>query len=80
MVIAITIITTIPTITLLMPQAAYADKDKRDPSSADDCGPDKLPASIDGSIRCMGQGECYSEKFEFDGTKVKHCNFMMSPE
>jgi len=26
----------------------------------------------------MGQGECYSSEFEFDGEKVKHCNFMIS--
>jgi hypothetical protein len=25
-----------------------------------------------------GPGECYSSEYEFDGQKVKHCNFMMS--
>ena|SRR5919199_3094794 len=77
---AMALITTISIKTISMPQAAFANKDNRNPSSAEDCGPDKLPASIDGSIRCMGQGECYSEKFKSDGMKVKHCNFMMSPE
>ena len=47
-------------------------------SSVDNCASDQLPASIDGTIRCMSPGECYSSEFEFDGEKVKHCNFMMS--
>jgi hypothetical protein len=46
----------------------------------EDCGSDELPESIDGTISCMGQGECYSSEFEFDGKKVKHCNFMMTAE
>jgi hypothetical protein len=79
---AATIITGISTIAMLIPQAAYASTDESDRSSSsdddEDCGSDELPASIDGTIRCMGQGECYSSEFEFDGEKVKHCNFMMS--
>ena len=46
----------------------------------EDCGFDELPASIDGTIRCMGQGECYSSEFEFDGERVKHCNFLTSSD
>ena len=69
---AATIITGISTVAMLMPQAVYASDDD------DDCGSDELPASIDGTIRCMGRGECYSSEFEFDGEKVKHCNFLTS--
>jgi hypothetical protein len=47
-------------------------------SSADGCASDQLPASINGRTQCIRQGECYSEQFEFDEEKVKHCNFMMS--
>ena len=65
-----------------MPQASYASTDESDHSSSsddeEDCGSDELPASIDGTIRCMGPGECYSEQFRFDGEKVKYCNFMTS--
>ena len=80
---AATIITGISTIAMFIPQAAYAGTDESDRSSSsssddEDCGSDELPASIDGTIRCMGQGECYSSEFEFDGKAVKHCNFMMS--
>jgi hypothetical protein len=64
----------------MIPQAAYAQQNEVNPplssSSVDSCASDQLPASIDGKIRCMGQGECYSEQFE--GKEVKHCNFMMS--
>jgi hypothetical protein len=81
---AATIITGISTIAMFIPQAAYASTDESDRSSSsdddEDCGSDELPASIDGTIRCMGQGECYSSEFEFDGEKVKHCNFMMSDD
>ena len=58
--------------------AAYATEDKGNPSSSEDedCSSDELPARIDGTIRCMEQGECYS--YEFEGKEVKHCNFMTS--
>jgi hypothetical protein len=66
---------------MIIPQTVYANKDEGNPSSSnDDCKSDELPASIDGKMRCMGQGECYSEDFEVDGKNVKHCNFMMSNE
>jgi hypothetical protein len=80
--IAATIIMWILTSVMVIPQALYASTDESDRSSSsdddEDCGSDELPASIDGTIRCMGPGECYSSEFEFDGEKVKHCNFMMS--
>jgi hypothetical protein len=80
--IAATIIMWISTSVMVIPQAAYAQQDKGNPpslsSDVDNCASDQLPASIDGMIRCMKQGECYSSEFEFDGEKVKHCNFMMS--
>jgi hypothetical protein len=66
-------------VSMIIPQIVFANKDEGNPSSSsDDCNSHQLPASIDGKIRCMGQGECYSEDFEVDGKKVKHCNFMMS--
>jgi hypothetical protein len=66
---------------MIIPQTVYANKDEGNPSSSsDDCKSDQLPASIDGKISCMGQGECYSEDFEVDGKEVRHCNFMMSNE
>jgi hypothetical protein len=75
----------ISTVAMLIPQASYASTDESDRflSSDDDdndgdCESDELPASIDGTIRCMGPGECYSSEFEFDGERVKHCNFMTS--
>ena len=81
---ALTVVMWISTLAIVIPQAAYAQQDERNPSPSssdvDSCASDELPASIDGTIRCMGQGECYSEVFEFDGKKVKHCNFMMSTE
>ena len=85
---AATIIMGISTVAMLMPQASYASTDESDrflSSSGDDdndgnCESDELPASIDGKISCMGQGECYSEQFEFAGKKVKHCNSLMSNE
>jgi hypothetical protein len=78
-----TILMGISTVAMLIPQAVYASTDGADRSSSsndddEDCGSDELPASIDGTIRCMGQGECYSSEFEFDGERVKHCNFMTS--
>ena len=81
---AATILMGISTVAMLIPQAAYASTDGADRSSSsnddddEDCGSDELPASIDGTIRCMGPGECYSSEFEFDGERVKHCNFMTS--
>ena len=65
---AATTIMGISTVAMLMPQASYASTDESDRSSLDDdedCGSDELPAGIDGTIRCMGPGECYSEQFEF---------------
>jgi hypothetical protein len=81
---ALTVVMWISTLAMVIPQAAYAQQDEGNPSlsssssSVDNCASDQLPASIDGTIRCMGPGECYSSEFEFDGEKVKHCNFMMS--
>ena len=79
---AATIIMGISTVAMIIPQAAYASTDGADRSSSsnddEDCGSDELPASIDGTIRCTGQGECYSSEFEFYGERVKHCNFMTS--
>jgi hypothetical protein len=75
----------ISTVAMVIPQAAYAQQNEVNPplsssssssSSVDSCASDQLPASINGRIQCMGQGECYSEQFE--GKEVKHCNFMMS--
>ena len=70
-------------VSMLIPQAAYASTEGADRSSSsndddEDCGSDELPARIDGTIRCMGPAECYSSEFEFDGERVKHCNFMTS--
>jgi hypothetical protein len=68
-------------VAMIIPQTVYANKDEGNPSSSsDDCKSDELPASIDGKIRCMGEGECYSGDFEVDGKEVRHCNFMMSNE
>ena len=68
-------------VAMIIPQTVFANKDEGNPSSSsDDCKSDELPASIDGKIRCMGEGECYSGDFEVDGKEVKHCNFMMSNE
>jgi hypothetical protein len=79
---AATILMGISTVSILIPHAAYASTDGADRSSSssddEDCGSDELPASIDGTIECMGQGECYSSEFEWDGERVKHCNFMTS--
>ncbi len=77
----VTIVMWISTMAIVIPQAAYAQQDKRNPSSLsssdvdDNCASDQLPARIDGTIRCMDPGECYSSEFEFDGEKVKHCNY-----
>ena len=71
----------ISTVAMVIPQATYAQQDEGNQSlssssSVDSCASDELPASINGRIQCMRQGECYSEQFE--GKEVKHCNFMMS--
>jgi hypothetical protein len=76
---ATAIVAWISTVAMVIPQAAYAQQNEVNPSlssSADGCASDQLPASINGRIQCMRQGECYSEQFE--GKEVKHCNFMMS--
>jgi hypothetical protein len=76
---AVTIVIWISTLAMVIPQAAYAQQDERNPSSSssdgEDCGSDELPASIDGTISCISPGECYSSDFEFDGEQVKHCNY-----
>ena len=55
---------------MVIPQAAYAQQDEVNQSplssDVDDCASDELPTSIDGTIRCMAPGECYSSEFEFD--------------
>lgn len=77
---AVTIVLLLSKLAMVIPQAAYAQQDERNPSlsAVDNCSSDQLPTSIDGTIRCMNPGECYSSEFEFDGERVKHCNFMMS--
>ena len=83
---ALTVIMWISTLAMVIPQAAYAQQNEVNPplssssssSSVDSCASDQVPASINGRIQCMRQGECYSEQFE--GKEVKHCNFMMSTE
>ena len=77
---AVTIFMWVSTVAMAMiPQAVYAQQDEVNPSplslDVDDCASDELPASIDGTIRCMAPGECYSSESEFDGEKVKHCNY-----
>jgi hypothetical protein len=75
----ITIVMWISAAAMVIPQAAYAQQDEVNPSlssSADGCASDQLPASINGRMQCLRQGECYSEQFE--GKEVKHCNFTMS--
>jgi hypothetical protein len=77
MTVAVTVVMWISTLAMVIPQAAYAQQDERNPSSlsssVDNCASDELPASIDGTIRCMKQGECYS--YEVEGKEVKHCNY-----
>ncbi len=65
---AVTIVMGISTLAMMMiPQtAAYATQEE-------DCDSDESPASIDGTIRCIGEGEC--ESYEFDGKEVKHCDY-----
>ena len=71
-----TIVMWISTVTTVIPQAADAQQDQENQSSSDNCASDQIPASINGTIQCMQQGQCYSEQFE--GKEAKHCNFMMS--
>jgi hypothetical protein len=76
----VTIVMWISTLAIVIPQAAHAQQDEINPSPLssdvdDNCASDELPARIDGTIRCMKQGECYSSESEFDGEKVKHCNY-----
>jgi len=77
---ALTVVMWISILAMVIPQAAYAQQNEENLSlsSVANCASDQLPTSIDGTIRCMGPGECYSSDFEFDGEKVKHCNFMTS--
>jgi hypothetical protein len=77
---ALTVVMWISILAMVIPQAAYAQQNEENLSlsSVANCASDQLPTSIDGTIRCMGPGECYSSEFEFDGEKVKHCNFMTS--
>jgi hypothetical protein len=73
---AVTIVMGISAVAMVLPQAAYATKKEENPSSSEvdeECSSDELPARIDGTIRCMEQGECYS--YEFEGKEVKHCNY-----
>ena len=83
---ATAIVMWISTVAMVIPQAAYAQQNEVNPplssssSSVDSCASDQLPASINGRIQCMGQGECYSEQFKFEGKGVKHCNSMMTDE
>ncbi len=78
----VTIVMWISGAAMVIPQASYAQQEERNLSSlsssasVDSCASDQLPASINGRIQCIPQGECYSEQFE--GKEVKHCNFMMS--
>jgi hypothetical protein len=79
---ATAIVISILTVSMVIPQAAYTQEyqGNQSSSSSDNCAADQLPASINGTIQCMRQGECYSEEFEFNGKEkeVEHCNFMMS--
>ena len=73
---AVTVVMGISAVAVVLPQAAYATEDEENSSSSgedEECSSDELPARIDGTIRCMKQGECYS--YEFDGKEVKHCNY-----
>jgi hypothetical protein len=81
---AASIIMGISTVAMFIPQVAYASTNEASSSSSsdddEDCGSDELPASIDGTISCMGAGECYSSEFEWNGEKVKHCNFLTNSD
>jgi hypothetical protein len=73
----VTIVMWISTVAMVIPQAAYAQQDEVNPSplssDVDDCASDEHSASIDGTIRCIGEGEC--ESYEFEGKEVKHCDY-----
>ena len=71
-----TIVIWISTVTTVISQATDAQQDQENQSSSDNCASDQIPASINGTIQCMQEGQCYSEQFE--GKEAKHCNFMMS--
>ena len=76
---ATAIVALISTVAMVLAQSTYAQQEEGNQSlssSVDGCASDQIPASINGRIQCMRQGECYSEQFE--GKEVKHCNFMMS--
>jgi hypothetical protein len=73
---AVTVVMGISAVAVVLPQAAYATEDEENSSSSgedEEYSSDELPARIDGTIRCMEQGECYS--YEFEGKEVKHCNY-----
>ena len=58
---------------MVIPQAAYATQDEENkPQSSDDedCGSDEVPASIDGTIECIGEGECKSFLIETNRTCI----------
>jgi hypothetical protein len=76
---ATAIVAWISIVAMVIPQAAYAQQNEVNPplsssSSVDSCASDELPASIDGTTRCIEE-EYYS--YEFEGKEVKHCNYMM---
>jgi hypothetical protein len=79
----VTIVMWISTLAIVIPQVAHAQQDEINPSPLsssssdidDNCASEQVPTRIDGTIRCMAPGECYSSEFEFDGEKVKHCNY-----
>jgi hypothetical protein len=73
---ATAIIAWISTVAMVIPQAAYAQQNEVNPplsSSVDSCASDESPASVDGTTRCIGEGEC--ESYEFEGKEVKHCDY-----
>jgi hypothetical protein len=75
MTVAVTVVMWISTSAMIMPQAAYAQQDEGNPSlssDVDNCASNELPASIDGTTRCIEE-ECYS--YEFEGKEVKHCDY-----
>ena len=45
---------------MVIPQTAYTTEDEENTpaSSGGDCGSNEHPASIDGTIECIGEGEC----------------------
>jgi hypothetical protein len=73
----VTVVMWISAAAMVIPQAAYAQQDEVNPplssSSVDSCASDESPASVDGTTRCIGEGEC--ESYEFEGKEVKHCDY-----